>query len=67
MKIIHLTDTHLVRPGDTLFSLDPLQRLRAAIDHINAHQSDAEAASSLWKSGRAGYLRSATAHAIAGD
>lgn len=43
MKIIHLTDTHLVRPGETLFNLDPLQRLSAAIDHINTHQSDAEA------------------------
>lgn len=43
MKIIHLTDTHLVNPGETLFGLDPLQRFRAAIDHINVHQSDAEA------------------------
>jgi len=43
MKIIHLTDTHLVRPGETLFGLDPLQRLRAAVDHINTHQDDAEA------------------------
>ncbi len=43
MKIIHLTDTHLVRPGETLFTIDPLQRLHDAVDHINRHQSDAEA------------------------
>lgn len=44
MKLIHLTDTHLVRPGQTLFGLDPFERLNAAIDDINTHHADAEIA-----------------------
>ncbi len=41
MKFIHVTDPHLVAPGETLFDLDPLDRLNACIDDINAHHGDA--------------------------
>ena len=30
MKLIHLTDLHLVPPGETLWGLDPFARLDAA-------------------------------------
>lgn len=42
MKLIHLTDTHLVRPGESLYGLDPQARLRACIADINAHHADAD-------------------------
>lgn len=41
MKFIHLTDTHLVEPGQLLYGLDPQLRLRAAIDSINREHGDA--------------------------
>lgn len=41
MKIIHITDTHLVEPGQTLYGLDPRKRLDAAVADINAHHRDA--------------------------
>ena len=41
MKLIHLTDTHLVLPGERLYGLDPQARLAAAIADINANQPDA--------------------------
>ncbi|APZ43286.1 phosphodiesterase [Acidihalobacter ferrooxydans] len=43
MKLIHLTDPHLVPPGRALYGLDPAQRLAAAIAHIQARHTDAEA------------------------
>ena len=42
MKIIQITDTHLVPPGETLHTLDPSARLRKVLDHIRDHQSDAD-------------------------
>lgn len=42
MKFIHLTDTHLVAPPQTLFDIDPGARLSRAIESINTHHSDAE-------------------------
>lgn len=42
MKFIHLTDTHVIAPGQTLFGLDPSERLEAAVDSINAEHGDAE-------------------------
>lgn len=42
MKLIHLTDTHFVRPGLRLFGLDPRARLDAAVDDINTHHADAD-------------------------
>jgi len=42
MKLIHLTDTHLVTPGETIYGLDPLFRLNSAIDSINEFHSDAD-------------------------
>lgn len=42
MKFIHLTDPHLVAPGDTLHGIDPLQRLRECLSHIAANHKDAE-------------------------
>lgn len=42
MKIIQITDTHFVSPGNTLHGLDPRKRLNACIDDLNAHHSDAE-------------------------
>ncbi|MBT6095056.1 MAG: phosphodiesterase [Rhodospirillaceae bacterium] len=41
MKIIHLTDTHLVAPPQTLFGLDGRQRLADAVASINAEHADA--------------------------
>jgi len=40
MKIIHLTDTHLVAPGKTLYGIDPQARLFAAVADIRRHHSD---------------------------
>lgn len=42
MKFIHLTDTHLVCPGNEIYGLDPQARLNAAINSINEFHSDAE-------------------------
>ena len=42
MKIIHLTDTHLVEPGFLLYGLDPAMRLKQAIESINALHADAD-------------------------
>ncbi len=42
MKLIHITDTHLVAPGMKLYGLDPRARLDAAIADINRHHADAE-------------------------
>ncbi len=44
MKLIHITDTHLVEPGKRLYGLDPRARLDAAIADINAHHADAHLA-----------------------
>ena len=41
MKIIHLTDLHLVAPGAMLWGLDPLARLDVALADIAAHHPDA--------------------------
>lgn len=42
MKLIHLTDTHLITPGQLLYGLDPLQRLQLAIASINTLHADAD-------------------------
>ncbi len=42
MKFIHITDTHLVPPGETLHGLDPRARLDACIADVNANHADAE-------------------------
>ena len=44
MKLIHITDTHLVAPGLKLYGLDPRARLDAAIADINKHHAYAEVA-----------------------
>jgi 3',5'-cyclic-AMP phosphodiesterase len=44
MKIIHLTDTHLVSPGQKLYGLDPRARLDAAVLDINRAHGDATVA-----------------------
>ncbi|OBS09348.1 phosphodiesterase [Acidihalobacter prosperus] len=41
MKLIQITDTHFVPPGQTLYALDPRARLDACIADINAHHRDA--------------------------
>ena len=41
MKLIHLTDLHLMPPGETLWGLDP-SRLDAALADIAAHHADAD-------------------------
>jgi 3',5'-cyclic AMP phosphodiesterase CpdA len=41
MKFIHLTDPHLVAPGELLHRLDPQARLRAALESIASEHADA--------------------------
>ena len=42
MKFIHLTDTHVVGGGQTIFGADPANRLAQAISSINTEHGDAE-------------------------
>lgn len=42
MKFIHLTDTHVIGGGRTLFGANPARRLARAVDSINAEHGDAE-------------------------
>jgi 3',5'-cyclic AMP phosphodiesterase CpdA len=42
MKIIQVTDLHLVNPGELLFGFDPLARLEACIADINLNHADAD-------------------------
>lgn len=42
MKILQITDTHLVRPGETIYGLDPAARLRAVVDDIRLCHADAD-------------------------
>jgi len=41
MKFIHITDTHLVPPGEPLCGLEPSARLTKAIDTVNRIDGDA--------------------------
>jgi Icc protein len=41
MKLIHITDTHLVDPGRTLYQLDPYERLAQCVDDVLANHGDA--------------------------
>lgn len=43
MKILHITDPHLVAPHELLHGLSPYQRLVACIDDILEHHTDAQA------------------------
>jgi 3',5'-cyclic-AMP phosphodiesterase len=43
MKVIHITDPHLITPGQPLHGLDPYARLTACIDDILEHHTDAAA------------------------
>jgi Icc protein len=42
MKLIHITDLHLVAPGQRLWGLDPFARLDAALADIATHHADAD-------------------------
>ena len=42
MKFIHVTDPHLVAPGELVLSLEPLPRNEACLQSINDRESDAE-------------------------
>lgn len=42
MKIIQFTDTHLVPPGETLYSLDPADQLRRAVTDVCEHHADTD-------------------------
>ncbi|MEP7453967.1 phosphodiesterase [Phyllobacterium sp. SB3] len=42
MKIIQVTDLHLVAQGELLCGLDPLSRLQRCIDDVNEHHADAD-------------------------
>jgi 3',5'-cyclic AMP phosphodiesterase CpdA len=42
MKLLHITDLHIVPPGDTLYGLDPADRLDRVIAMINRDHGDAE-------------------------
>ena len=41
MKFIHISDLHLIAPGNTLWGFDPLARLDACLADILAHHGDA--------------------------
>jgi len=41
MKLVHITDTHLVTPGQSLYQTDPYQRLAQCIDDVAANHADA--------------------------
>jgi 3',5'-cyclic AMP phosphodiesterase CpdA len=41
MKLIHITDTHLVAPGRSLYQTDPYERLAQCIDDVLANHADA--------------------------
>jgi 3',5'-cyclic AMP phosphodiesterase CpdA len=41
-KIIQITDTHLVPPGERLYTLDPGARLAHILAHVRTHQADAD-------------------------
>lgn len=41
LKFIHLTDTHLVRPGQALYGSDPARRLAQAVHSIESEHADA--------------------------
>ena len=41
MKFIHLTDPHLVKPGQKLWGLDPFARFDACLNDIASHHADA--------------------------
>lgn len=40
-KLIVFTDLHMVPPGERLLGLDPSERLRAGVDHVNERHPDA--------------------------
>ena len=42
MKLIHVTDTHLIHPGKTLHGLDPEFRFEACMKDIILNHSDAD-------------------------
>lgn len=42
MKIIQVSDLHLVTPGEPLFGSDPLARLEDCISDLNLHHRDAD-------------------------
>jgi 3',5'-cyclic-AMP phosphodiesterase len=42
MKFLHVSDLHMVGGNELLYGLDPQERLRACVAHINRHHSDAE-------------------------
>lgn len=44
MKLIHLTDPHLVQPGMRLYGLDPRERLDLAVASVNKLHADADLA-----------------------
>ncbi|MDX1575419.1 MAG: phosphodiesterase [Kiloniellales bacterium] len=41
MKILQVTDTHVVEDGGHIYGIDPVARLAACVAHINAHHADA--------------------------
>ncbi|MGE3830626.1 MAG: phosphodiesterase [Parvibaculaceae bacterium] len=42
MKIIHVSDLHLVKPDDKVWGVDPLMRFDACLADISRHHADAE-------------------------
>jgi 3',5'-cyclic-AMP phosphodiesterase len=42
MKILQISDTHLVPPGGKVYGLDPRERLQQCFDDINAQHPDAD-------------------------
>ena len=42
MKIVWMTDPHILAAGKTLVGHDPVMRLKSAVDYVSQHHSDAD-------------------------
>ncbi len=44
MKFLHISDLHMVPGNALLYGLNPQERLRACVAHVNLHHADAKCA-----------------------
>jgi 3',5'-cyclic AMP phosphodiesterase CpdA len=41
VKLVHITDPHLVTPGESLYGTDPYERLGLCLDDVLEHHAEA--------------------------